>query len=328
MKNESVNNKNKSGEPIRAIFMGTPDFSVKSLGALLKIKNIEIVTVITQTDKPVGRKQIITPAPVKIAAEKHNLKIIQPQKIRDPETIAAIKNLNPDLIVVAAYGKIIPKEILEIPRFGAVNVHASLLPKYRGASPIQTAIALGEKETGITIMLMDEFMDHGQILSQEKIRIENTDTGDKMFEKLSTLGAELLSKTLSLWIAGKIMPKEQDHSQATACKILNREDGKIDWNEPAEVIERKIRAYDSWPGTWTIWNRNDKPLRLNIFLSKLINENSKKEIGIVFKTAGGFAMQCGKNSLEILELQSEGKNRITSKQFLNGYPDIVGSKLN
>ena len=307
--------------------MGTPDFAVPTLRALLELTQLSVVAVVTQPDRPVGRKQILTPPPIKVLAQDNSITVLQPEKLRDQSTVEQIKNLSPELIVVAAYGQIIPKAILEMPKFGAINVHASLLPKYRGASPIQAVIAAGERETGVTIMLMDELLDHGPILSQGSIKIDSDETGGSLFEKLSTLGAELLASTTLEWIAGRIETKEQAHTQATSTKLLKRDSGKIDWHQSAESIERMVRAYNPWPGTWTTWQHGDKPLRISIVRASGCESRTSNPDGTVFKTDRGFAVQCGIGALEILELQLEGKRAMNAQDFLKGHPAIVDTML-
>lgn len=305
----------------RIVFMGSPDFSVPSLEALTK--TFDVVAVVTQPDKPSGRgKEIFESAVKKFALEKR-LKIFQPPQLRGPACKRwqeKIKELNPDLIVVAAYGKILPKELLEIPKFGAINVHASLLPKYRGASPISEAIIQGESETGVTIMLMDEGMDTGDILSQEKIVIASDDTTATLSQKLSVLGAKLLIKTLKKYLAGEIKPQKQDDSLATYTKILKKEDGKINWNDSAFTIERKIRAYNPWPGTWTT--------RIKMLKATAEAGLRLQAVGKVCKDGKRIYVGCGENTRLVLELiQPENKSAMTPEAFALGHPDFVGSIL-
>lgn len=311
----------KSGVPTTILFMGTPDFAVPAMEALIKLPNVKILGVITQPDRPVGRKHIITPPPVKHVAEKHNLQVFQPEKLTDDIT-KAIKNLAPDLIVVVAYGKIIPQKILDLPKFGSINVHASLLPSYRGASPIQAAIAAGERETGISIMLLDDKMDHGPVLARKEVAIASNETGESLFQKLAPLGARLLCETLPKWVRGAIKPREQNHEKATFCKLITREDGKIDWTKPAEILERKIRAYHPWPGSWTMWHKQ----RVHILHADVMQTKTKKP-GTVFKTTHGFAIHCEHDALEIREIHLEGKQPMMSDAFLRGHPEIIGQKV-
>jgi methionyl-tRNA formyltransferase len=254
---------------------------------------------------------------------QNRIEVLQPESLKDNnEVIQLLKDLQPDLIVVVAYGLILPKEVIAIPKFGVVNVHASLLPKYRGASPIQAAILNGDNRAGVTIMLIDELLDHGPILSQKDLKVSKNETFATLHDKLAALGAKLLTKTLPDYLNGKIKPQEQDQSLATFCKKITKEDGKIDLITSPIVIERQVRAFNPWPGTWLNWNGK----KLKLLKIKIINDN-KHEIGEVFKTKKGFAVVCIEDSLEILELQLEGKKPMAAKEFLNGYPGIIGSVL-
>lgn len=243
----------------RVLFMGSPDFAVPTLENLVAAGH-QLVGVFCQPDKPVGRKQELAPPAVKLAAERMGLPVFQPAKLRDPEAIALIRSLIPDVIVVAAYGKILPKAVLEIPPKGCLNVHASLLPKYRGAAPIQWAIAQGESETGATIMLMDEGLDTGPSLAKAVVPIDAQETGASLFHKLAPLGAQLLIDTLPKWLAGAIDPVAQNEAEATLAPILSRADALVDWELPAEAIARRSRAFTPWPGTYTLFR--EKPLKL------------------------------------------------------------------
>lgn len=302
--------------------MGTPDFSVPVLNAL--IENFNVIAVVTQPDKKVGRKQVLTPSPVKKVALANKLEVLQPDKVRgNAEFIRRLKKLSPDLIVVAAYGLILPKEILDIPKYKVINVHASLLPKYRGASPIQAAILNGDKETGITIMLVNEEMDEGPMLAQKTITINDNDNFGSLYNKLSVLGANLLLETLPKYLSGQILSIPQDDSKATYFPKITKEMGKIDWHKSASEIERQIRAFTPWPGSFTLWNNKV----LKIHKVKYNNNNYNYNIGEMFKLNEGIGIKCGQGALEILELQLEGKKPMTDKEFLNGYPKIIGSIL-
>ncbi len=306
--------KEENNKTIRTIFMGTPEFSLPGLARLISDPSFELVGVFTQPDKPVGRHQILTPPPVKELALKNNLKVLQPLKIK-PET-ETIKSLQPDLIVVIAYGKIIPQEILDIPKYGCINVHASLLPKYRGAACLNAPILNGDKETGVTIMQMEAGLDTGPILRQGQIDLNGLETLEIVHDKLSALSAELLIPTLYDFIAGKIKPQAQDDSQATYIKTLNKEDGRIDWTKPAEEIERMVRAYNPWPGTYTI--KNNKIIKLISVDHEIFKSNDHK-IGESFLSDGRLVIQCGQDSLVILKLQLEGKKIMTSEEFSRGH---------
>lgn len=302
--------------------MGTPEFSLPGLKKLLAEPSFEIVGVFTQPDKPVGRKQILTPPPVKKLAAENNLKIFQPEKIRlEVETIA---NLQPDLIVVIAYGKIIPPSILDIPRSGCINVHASLLPKYRGAACLNAPILNGDSETGITIMKMEAGLDTGPILRQSKIKLTGTENLEIVHDKLAALGAEILIPTLLDWLAKKITPQVQDESQASYIKVLAKEDGRIDWQKSAPEIERMIRAYNPWPGTHCQWQ--EKNLKIIAAAPKTIAINKYKP-GELFINEQNLAVQCGQDALVILKLQLEGKKITAAKDFWRGNTEIVGQVL-
>jgi len=311
---------------IKIIFMGTPDFGVPSLLSL--INQVTILAVVTQSDKKVGRKQELSQSPIKKVALEHKIEVLQPEKIKgNAEFIRRVQNLQPDLIVVVAYGFLLPKEILNIPKYGVVNVHASLLPKYRGASPIQAAILNGDKKTGITIMLIDDKMDHGPILAQKQIAITNNDNFETLHDKLAQLGADLLLETLPKYISGEIKPVAQNEAEATYCKILTKEDGKIDWTKSAVEIERQVRAFTPWPGSFTYWDNNVlKILSASAYASTKLSLTASA-VGEVLKINDGLAVACGKDALEVLELQLEAKKPMSAKEFLNGYPGIVGANL-
>lgn len=302
----------------KIIFFGTPSFAAVILDSLLKNK-FNIAAVFTQPDKKIGRGQKITFSSVKDLAIKNKIKIFQPESLKDNGVVGEIKKNNPDLIIVAAYGKILPKAVLEIPRFGSVNVHASLLPKYRGASPVQSAILADERETGITLMLMNEKMDEGNILAQEKIEIGENDTAKNLLEKLGKLGAKMMVKLIPEWISKKINPSPQDGKEATYCGIIKRKDGKIDWNEPAEKIYRKYRAYQPWPGIYTFYEKNHRPFRLkltDILPGREINTGEKP--GKIVEYNQGIAIQTGKGLIILREVQPEGKKTMNIKEFIRG----------
>jgi methionyl-tRNA formyltransferase len=313
---------------LKVIYMGTPDFSVPSLLSL--IEQTEVIAVVTQPDKKVGRKQELTESPVRKVALVNKIQILQPDKIKgNSDFIKQIKLLQPDLIVVVAYGFLLPKEILDIPKYGVINIHASLLPKYRGASPIQTAILNGDKETGVTIMLIDDKMDTGPVLSQRTITITDTDNFESLHDKLAQLGSELLSDTLPKYICGEIKPVAQNEAEATYCKILTKEDGKIDWNKSAEEIERQVRAFTPWPGAWTVWNNKSLKVLKAVVYASTGPVLSKAE-GLSMTTGKvneGLAVACGNGALEIMELQLEGKKPMSAKEFLNGNKEIIGAIL-
>jgi len=303
---------------IRTIFIGTPTFSIPALKALIADELFEVVAVITQPTKEVGRKKVLTPPPIKVEAEKNNIKVLQPKKII--EEIESIRSLKPDLIVVVAYAQIIPEAILNIPHFGCINIHGSLLPRYRGAAVVQAAIQNYDKQSGVTIMLMDKGLDTGPILSQEAINLEPQETSTTLFEKLSHLGGKLLIPTLKSYIRGEIKPIAQDDSQASYVKTLTKNDGKIDWTKSAFEIERFVRAMNPWPSAWTKWN--DKTIKITeVEHSPHLIEQYKE--GEVFLDHDKIAVQCGFEAILIKKLQLEGKKEMSAEEFLRGNKDII-----
>jgi methionyl-tRNA formyltransferase len=305
---------------LKLIFMGTPEFSLPGLQKLINDDSFEIVGIFTQTDKPIGRKQILTPPPVKVLALKHKLQVFQPEKIKTE--IENIKNLQPDLIVVIAYGKIIPQEILDIPVYGCINVHASLLPKYRGAACLNAPILNGDLETGITIMKMEAGLDTGPILRQSKMELTGTESLADVHDTLSNLGAAILPETLHDWVNKKIEPQIQDDSQASYIKTLSKEDGKINWGKSAIEIERMVRAYNPWPGTWT--DINGEILKI-ITVEHEIVESKKMKIGKLSLEDGRLIIQCGQNALAILKLQLAGKKIMSAEEFINGHKSKINN---
>ena len=294
------------------IFMGTPDFAVPSLKALID-SEYDVVGVVCQPDRPKGRgKKMSTPS-VKVLAEQHSIPVLQPEKIRTEEFFEKLKSFKPDLICVTAYGRIIPKNILELPKYGCLNVHASLLPKYRGAAPINWAIINGEKTTGITTMLMDEGMDTGDILLKKEIPIEEDDTSIELSDKLSSIGAALLIETIEKGEKDEIRPIKQNDLEATSAPIIKKDVGKIDWSISAEDIRNLIRGTQPWPGAFTSYNGKN----LKIFKASVNSQNG--EPGQILEAEGGkLVIGTGNNSLEIQELQIEGGKRLNISDFLRG----------
>ncbi len=313
---------------LRVVFMGTSDLSEKILEALL-INEYNVIGVFTKVDKKTGRKQELTSPKVKLLAEKHSLPIFQPTTFKNPEAIKQLRDLKPDLIVVAAYGKILPKTVLEIPGFGCLNVHVSLLPKYRGPSPIQNALLNGETETGTTLMLMDEGVDTGDILAQRKLAIARTDTTASLMLKLAEQGAELLLETLPLWIERKIKPTKQDHFHASLCQLIEREDGHIFWVKEAQSIYNRYRALTPWPGIFTYWKNETTTVRLKLISIELQKENSQqaRPCGEVFEIGCDIGVQTVKGVILLKELQKEGKKATDIRSFINGHPKFIGSIL-
>ena len=314
----------------RVVFMGTPAFAVPSLERLAE--SYQIVTVVTQPDRPAGRKRRLTSPPVKEAALARGLSAWQPPTLRTPEAIAHLRILAPDLIVVVAFGQILRPDVLEIPPHGCLNVHGSLLPKYRGAAPVPAAILGGEVETGVTIMKMDEGMDTGPIIAQATCPIAPDDTTATLRDRLCHLGADLLIETLPRWLAGKIVPRPQDESQATYCRIIAKSDGWLDWGLPAEVLARQVRAYIPWPTTFTDWE--GKPLKV-LRARPLPGWRSQGQApwassgqaGQVIALDDGVGVITGQGALKLLEVQLAGKRAMTIEDFMRGQRGFVGSVL-
>jgi len=317
----------KKSIQLRVVFMGTSSFADAILATLLANK-YNVIGVYTQPDKKVGREQKLEKSAVKITTETAKIPVFSPGKF-DASEIVKLEEQKPDLLIVAAYGKILPQAVLDLPGFGAINVHASLLPNYRGPSPIQNAILSGEKETGATIMLMDAGIDTGAMLSQKKLAIGPAETNDELSARLAQLSAKLLLETIPDWIERKIKPIEQDDKKASLCQLIERSDGKIIWSEEAREIHNQYRAFFSWPGIFTHWEKASAFIRIK--LNKIsFSENNLPEnhhIGEVFATQEKIAVQTGKGLIFLEELQREGKTNLKIKDFINGNPDFIGSIL-
>lgn len=307
----------------KIVFMGTSDFAVATLKTLWENK-FNIVAVFTKVDSRAGRGYAIQESAVKKFAEENNLPLFQPEKL-DEKSIEDLKNLQPDLIIVADYGKIIPSNILKIPPFGIINVHPSLLPKFRGSSPIQNVLLSGEKETGTTIMLLNEGMDAGDILAQEKIIIQPEETFSELFLRLMQLSSHLLLETVPLWIAGKIDPQKQDEAQASLCQMIKKEDGKIDWTQGATEIFNHYRAFEKWPGIYTFWQ--DKRINFKKIALDETQNFKKLKPGEIFWEEEKLKIQTRKGAIIIKEVQIENKTTTDYKSFINGYKNFIGSVL-
>jgi len=302
--------------------MGTPDFAVPGLKSLNQDARFEIVSVVTQEDKAVGRKQEISATPIKKMALELGLPVLQPERLKN--IAADLKKLEPDFIVVIAYGQILPESILTIPKIACINVHASLLPKYRGSACLQAPILNGDDKTGITIMLMAKGLDTGDILRQEIIDLQGEETVEYIHDTLSNLSAKILGDTLTYFADGKIIPQKQDDAQSSYVKEIEKKDGLINWSKDAEEIERQIRAYNPWPSAFSYLDGK----LLKILKAKVLkNSDNNLEIGQVFEENNELGVQCGQNALLILELQLEGKKAMNSQNFLAGHKDIIGKKL-
>ncbi len=298
--------------------MGSPDFSLPTLRQLAQI--YQVVGVVTQPDRASGRGRELKAPPVKLLAQELNIPVIQPQKLREPEAMQQLREWNPDLIVVAAFGQILKKDVLDLPKFGCINVHASLLPRWRGAAPINAAVLAGDEETGVTIMKMDVGLDTGPMLSMKRIRIKPDDTAGSLFEALSTLGADLLIETLPVYMDGKIAPEPQPEDGATYAPMLKKEDGRLDFNQSAIELERRIRAMIPWPGAWFEWNGNLLKVSRGV-----VSEGRGKEVGSRLIVDGRPAVRCADGILILDEVQPPGKKVMPGKAFLSGARDWESS---
>ena len=308
---------------MRIAFMGTPDFSVDCLKALVESKH-EVVGVFCQPDKPVGRKQELTPPDVKVEALKHDLKIFQPTSLKNGKGVEILEEIKPDLVVVVAYGKLLPHDFLVYPKYGCINIHASILPKYRGASPIHFAVLNGDEETGVTAMQMDDGLDTGDILHIKKCPIDINDTTERMYEIMAPLGAETLMETIDMLEKGLLNPIKQDDSLSSKVGLLTRDMSAIDWNKSAFEIHNKIRGLYSWPGASTMLGGKT----LKIHSAVLSDKKANNKIGEVIDSNGKLIVACGDgNCIELKTVQLEGKKRMDVSAFLNGYSVEKGTVL-
>ncbi len=322
---------------MKVLFMGTPDFGARVLQGLVE-NNFEVVGVVTQPDRPSGRRNIFTPPAVKKTAQELGLPVMQVERLKEPEVLEDLRKFGrgAEVFVVAAFGMLLPGPVLEMPPLKCINVHGSLLPKYRGASPVVQALLEGSPETGVTIMLMEKGLDTGPMLSKAVVLVGPGETQISLMVKLAEAGSKLLVETLPAWGAGLITPQPQDNSQATLTGIIKKEAGKIDWNEPAGLIERKTRAYFPWPGAYTYWGNQtlkiikaevgSPELARSLEAEKVIPGKVLSEINQV-KAGRTLAIATGAGLLLPLELQLAGKKVVPVKDFLLGQPDIIGSQL-
>jgi len=306
----------------RLVFMGTPEFAAPVLEAL--VGQYQVVAVVTSPDRAAGRGRKVKFSPVKKTALAHDLPLLQPPSLRQTEAAAELRELAPDVIVVAAFGQILPPEVLAIPPHGCLNVHASILPHYRGAAPIAAAILAGEEQTGVTLMFMDEGMDTGPILAQARCKIEPQDTTGSLSVKLAHLGTDLLVETLPRWLDGQIAPQSQDDSLATYCQIITKKDGLLDWSLPATALWLRVRAYHPWPGTYTYWR--GKLLKILRARPVTISPSSGKP-GRVISVDDGVAVVTGTDALLLEEIQLAGKKALAAQEFTRGQRDFIDSVL-
>ncbi len=308
---------------MKIIYMGTPDFAVPCLERLIK-DGYDVCLVVTQPDKAQGRKMILTPPPVKVTAVNFGVEVYQPSTLKSEEAYEKLKSYSPDFIVVAAYGKILPKRILDIPKYACINVHGSLLPKYRGAAPIQRAVIDGMKTTGVTTMLMGEGLDTGDMLLKYKTEIGENETAGELFDRLANESPDLLIKTLDYFASSGITPEKQDDSEATYASMLSKDEAVIDWNQPSGVIHNKIRGMSPWPVAFTYYNGK----KLKIFQSEKTDKFTSLIPGTVTTDKSSVFVSCSDGKLlKILSLQAEGAKRLDAGQFLAGHRDFNGSVL-
>ena len=307
---------------MRIVFLGTPEFAVPSLKALAASPH-QVVAVVTQPDRPKGRGNELAPSPVKMVARELGIPVHQPERVRRPEAVRLLQTLAPDLMVVVGYGQIIPQNIIDLPPFGILNVHGSLLPKYRGAAPVQWAIANGERETGATIMQIDAGLDTGDMLARRATPIGADETAPELSARLAELGAELLLEVISQVEAGTAVRQKQDDTQATVAPILRKEDGRIDWTRSAQEIYNRLRGFNPWPGAYT--NFRGQPLAVTRARVASDSGAAPGELKVDGRT---LLVGCGENSsLELLELQPSGKRRMNAQEFANGYRPRTGELL-
>ena len=309
---------------MKVVFMGTPDFAVGTLEAIVGAGH-EVAAVVTQPDKPKGRGGVMAMSPVKECALRHGLTVLQPLKARNPEFIDEIRAINPDVIVVVAFGQIIPSEIIHMPKYGCINVHASLLPKYRGASPIQWTVLDGCEYSGVTTMLMDEGIDTGDILETVTVKLDERETGGSLFDRLSLVGAKLLVETLDKAEAGQLHPVKQDDSQSSYVRMIDKSFGLMDFTQPVEALERKVRALNPWPSAYT--HLNSKTFK--IWKAAVLDEAYDCEPGCICRVSKNeMHVMTGDGVLSLLEVQLEGKKRMDIESFLRGFSVEEGTIFN
>jgi methionyl-tRNA formyltransferase len=312
--------------PLRLVFMGTPDLAATCLRALLAWPGCAVLAAVSQPDRPSGRDLKLQPTAVKLAAESAGIPVLQPKKARDPEFLEQLRVLAPDIIVVAAFGQILPQALLDIPRFGCVNVHTSLLPRHRGAAPIQWAIAEGDTETGVTLMKMDAGLDTGPMIAHARTAITAEDTGQSLHDRLAEMGGQLLTQTLPDYVAGRIVPVPQPADGATYARKITKDDGRVDWSLPATTIWNRIRAFTPWPGAFS--KLPGVAERSLVKLFDTVPEAAAGEPGTVLGAGPtGLLVACGQGSMRIRELQREAGKRMKAGEFLRGFPLEHGARL-
>lgn len=305
----------------RIVFMGTPAFALPALRVLLQ-EGHQVAAVVTRPDRPAGRSREPLPSPVKRFALEQGLYVWQPEHLRG-EAVERLRALGPEVIIVAAYGELLRPEALAIPPHGCLNLHASLLPRWRGASPVAAAILAGDRETGVTLMLMDAGMDSGPMLAQEAVALDGQERSGELSAHLAEVGAGLLRRMLPDWLSGQVIPQPQDESRATYCPVLRKEDGGVDWTWPATQIARMVRAYDPWPGAYTTLRGR----RLRLWQVRALPETVRRPAGTLLVRAGELRVATGEGLLLLEEVQLEGKRRVSARDFLLGQRDLEGIRL-
>jgi methionyl-tRNA formyltransferase len=303
----------------QVVFMGTPDFAVNILQALMQ--EHEVIGVVTQPDRPAGRNRQLQPSPVKQVALEHGIAVLQPEKIRRAEAIAELEQWSADVYVVAAFGQILPQRVLDLPTFGSINVHASLLPRWRGAAPIQAAIRYGDAESGVTIMKMDAGLDTGPMLKMRSIPIQADEIGQSLHDKLAQLGAALLLETLPEYLNGSVIPTPQPEDGVTYAGMVSKDEGNLDWNVDAVTLERLIRAFTPWPGTYSFWNGQ----LLKVIAAAVTSGRATP--GEIVHTQSGIAVGTGDGLLLLKQIQLAGRKAMNASDFVRGQADFVGTRL-
>lgn len=309
--------------PLRLVFLGTPELARTLLVTLVSEPSFEVVAAVVQPDRPVGRGLHRVPPPVKVEAQLRGLSVLQPVSARDPALLESLRTLNPDLMVVAAYGQILPQALLDLPRYGCLNVHTSLLPRWRGAAPIQWALASGDPETGVTLMRMEAGLDTGPIVASVRTPITDEDTGQTVHDRLATLGAQLLREAVPNYVSGHLIPQPQPAEGITYARKITREDGRLDWTQPAPTLWRRLRAFTPWPGAYCFLPGEARSRLLKVhraFPELPSNVPSSRPGTVLHAGPGGLVVACGEGALRLTEVQPEGARRMSAEAFLAGHP--------
>ncbi|MEN9574468.1 MAG: hypothetical protein RL514_2323 [Verrucomicrobiota bacterium] len=317
---------------LRLVFMGTPDIACPTLQALATAPDCRVVGVVVQPDKPKGRDLKLQPPPVKELALRLGLPVLQPERARNETSLQQLRDLRPDLVAVLAYGQILPQALLDIPTHGCLNIHTSLLPRWRGAAPIQWAILEGDAETGVTVMRMDVGLDTGGIVATRATPIDPDDNAQTLHDRLAILGAELLIQTIPRYVSGELPPHPQPAEGVTYARKLTKDDGRLDWSQPASVLHNRLRAFTPWPGTFTFLPTQPKPLLLKVWRAELLRAGDLQSPSttpgqVLAADKSGLVIACREGALRLLEVQKEGSRRMTAAEFLAGHPLALGTQL-